>query len=254
MKKEKICGIYKITSPSGRVYIGQGINIEKRVRTYKNLHCKTQPRLYASLLKYGVEEHTFEIIENCLEEDLDCRERFWQDMFDVIGKNGLNCVLTACEEENLIGEISEDKRERLSISHLNIKPSEKSTNMFIEMITKRVKSEEERLNISLRMSKENHHFWKKSLSVEHKSRIGASNKGKNKGKICSDGHRKNLSISHKGLYADEKHPMARLILCTETGIFYYTLKSAAIAYNIKNTSLCAMLRGQNPNKTSLIYC
>ena len=27
---EKICGIYKITNPKGKVYIGQSIDIEKR--------------------------------------------------------------------------------------------------------------------------------------------------------------------------------------------------------------------------------
>lgn len=37
MSKEKICGIYKITSPSGKVYIGQSNNIIKRWITYKSI-------------------------------------------------------------------------------------------------------------------------------------------------------------------------------------------------------------------------
>ena len=78
MSKEKICGIYKIKSPSGRVYIGQSKDIVyERFKRYKKLRCKGQPILYRSLLKYGVENHTFEIIEECSVEDLDCRERYF---------------------------------------------------------------------------------------------------------------------------------------------------------------------------------
>ena len=46
-------GIYKITSPSGKIYIGQSKDIEKRFKAYKNLKCKGQPYIYRSLLKYG---------------------------------------------------------------------------------------------------------------------------------------------------------------------------------------------------------
>lgn len=252
MGKEKICGIYKITSPTERVYIGQGVDIKKRVRTYKTMHCKAQKRLYTSFQKYGVENHTFEIIEECLREDLDCRERYWQNFYDVLKKQGLNCVLTACGD--LRGEISEDKRERLSSSHIGIKSSEKSTNLFIEMITNRVKSEEEKLKISLRMTGINHFNYGKSLTEDHKSKISSSNKGKNKGKKYSNTHRENISKSLKGIFKDYEHPMAKLILCTETGIFYLTLKEACSIYNIKKTTLSAMLTGQNKNRTSLIYC
>lgn len=55
-------GIYKITSPSGSVYIGQSHNIEKRWKSYKYVRCREQPKLYNSLLKYGAETHKFEVI------------------------------------------------------------------------------------------------------------------------------------------------------------------------------------------------
>ena len=36
-------GIYKITSPSNKIYIGQSINIERRFKEYKTLkNCKFQ--------------------------------------------------------------------------------------------------------------------------------------------------------------------------------------------------------------------
>ena len=47
-------GIYKITSPNNKVYIGQSVDIEKRLKRYKNLNCKKQSKIYNSLNKYGV--------------------------------------------------------------------------------------------------------------------------------------------------------------------------------------------------------
>ena len=46
-------GIYKITSPTKKIYIGQSINIEYRIESYKKLiRCKKQIKLYNSLKKY----------------------------------------------------------------------------------------------------------------------------------------------------------------------------------------------------------
>ena len=63
--RNKIIGIYKITSPNNRIYIGQSRNIKRLLYRYSRLECKEQPILYRSLLKYGIENHIFEIIEEC---------------------------------------------------------------------------------------------------------------------------------------------------------------------------------------------
>ena len=70
-------GIYKITSPSSKIYIGQTNNFKKRFEVYKNKRCFSQPRLYSSFLKYGVENHKIEIIEKCDITKLNERERYW---------------------------------------------------------------------------------------------------------------------------------------------------------------------------------
>lgn len=62
-------GIYKITSPSGRVYIGQSWNIKKRFSSYRNLTCSFQRILFNSLKKYGPENHIMDIIHE-LPEDI----------------------------------------------------------------------------------------------------------------------------------------------------------------------------------------
>lgn len=89
------CGIYKILSPSKRIYIGQAINIIKRWNEYNlnNPNLKKQPRIYNSLNKYGFDTHKFEIIEECLEEQLNERELYWGNFYNVLGPNGLNCKL-----------------------------------------------------------------------------------------------------------------------------------------------------------------
>ena len=50
----KVCGIYKITSPTNKVYIGQSIDVENRLKRYKYFVSKKQTRLYYSILKYGM--------------------------------------------------------------------------------------------------------------------------------------------------------------------------------------------------------
>jgi group I intron endonuclease len=54
--------IYKITSPSGKVYIGLTSNYNKRWYDYKGLRVKSQLLIYRSLIKYGWANHKFEIV------------------------------------------------------------------------------------------------------------------------------------------------------------------------------------------------
>jgi len=56
-------GIYKITSPSGKIYIGSSINIDKRIKYYSSGNCKGQIRLFNSIVKYGWNNHILEILE-----------------------------------------------------------------------------------------------------------------------------------------------------------------------------------------------
>ena len=40
------CGIYMITSPSGKSYIGRSLNLKERLNKYKNLLCSEQQGIY----------------------------------------------------------------------------------------------------------------------------------------------------------------------------------------------------------------
>lgn len=72
--------IYKITSPSNRIYIGKTKNINKRVSYYKKGHCKTQILLYNSIIKYTWENHIFEILESNI-LNANEREKYWIEYY-----------------------------------------------------------------------------------------------------------------------------------------------------------------------------
>lgn len=90
----KTCGIYKITNPSGKIYIGQSRNITRRKNHYKNKNCKGQNYLYHSLLKHGYENHNFEIVHelpNDISQDvLDNYEKLYWQFYVDLGFNMLN--------------------------------------------------------------------------------------------------------------------------------------------------------------------
>lgn len=64
-------GIYKITFPNGKSYIGQSCNLKRRLSDYKHLRCKKQPAIYKALLEFGVDSVTIDIVEQFeTDEDL----------------------------------------------------------------------------------------------------------------------------------------------------------------------------------------
>lgn len=61
--KEIRRGVYKVTNPEGKVYIGQSCDIYRRFREYRGLRCKGQVKLFYSLTKYGSDAHEYLILE-----------------------------------------------------------------------------------------------------------------------------------------------------------------------------------------------
>ncbi len=112
-KAKRTCGIYKITNPNGKVYIGQSVWIERRFWAYKKRNAPKQYKLDKSFKKYGVENHIFEMIEECLVELLNERERHYQDFFECITREkGLNCVLTQTVDRS--GFMCDETRKKIS--------------------------------------------------------------------------------------------------------------------------------------------
>lgn len=55
-------GIYKIVSPSQRVYIGQSWDLVSRLYKYQKLHCKSQAAIFHSIKKHGWTAHEATIV------------------------------------------------------------------------------------------------------------------------------------------------------------------------------------------------
>jgi group I intron endonuclease len=110
-------GIYKITSPTNRVYIGQSKDIKKRFKSYSQKLGIGQPRLNKSFLKYGVKNHVFEILCYCDATQLNDLERFYQILFSATNENGLNCILVNERDDSYYKEIK-DKEIRKIITDI----------------------------------------------------------------------------------------------------------------------------------------
>lgn len=79
-------GIYKITNlKDGKCYVGQAADISSRFRQHikRGLGAETPTRnkLYPAMLAEGVENFSFEVIEECDRSLLNEREDFWQEYF-----------------------------------------------------------------------------------------------------------------------------------------------------------------------------
>jgi group I intron endonuclease len=85
-------GVYKIISPSNKIYIGKTKNIRKRFLKYSKLICEQQTKFYNSFLKYGFENHNVEILFLSDDNQILCEtEIFYIQQFQTFNTdNGLN--------------------------------------------------------------------------------------------------------------------------------------------------------------------
>lgn len=113
-------GIYKITSPSGKVYIGQSWDIVARWTKYSPLPHKKQRHIYNSILKYGVKNHKFEIIhelpKDVVQEVLDNYEVLYWQLYKDCGVQVMNI-----REPGRGGKNSEETRQKMKENNWNAK-------------------------------------------------------------------------------------------------------------------------------------
>lgn len=79
-------GIYKITNlENQKCYVGQAVNLADRwkqhIKRGVGADAPTRNKLYPAMMAIGVENFSFEVIEECDREQLDAREDYWQDYF-----------------------------------------------------------------------------------------------------------------------------------------------------------------------------
>jgi group I intron endonuclease len=265
-------GIYKITSPSGRVYIGQSVNIENRFSHYKRLDCKGQVKLFKSLKKHGCEAHIFEVIEECSVDNLSNREGFWQDFYDAI-KKGMNCRRVTSDDKS--GYDSPETIEKRVAKQRGVKrpnsSGEKHHN-FGKVMPKYLKdkisgfrkSQTGGLNHSSKL------VLCLSTGIYYDSIVEASFANgftykqlycrlqgtviNNTDLVLVDNYEKGLiKKESKKNISGKNNPNSKTLVDTNTGILFYSVVEAAKELNIKEATLRDMLRGKQKNKTNLKY-
>lgn len=190
----KKIGIYKITSPSGKIYIGRSVNIDHRKWKYKSCNCVNQAKIYNSIKKYGWDKHKFEIICICQSEELDNLERHFISLYKSNeSKTGLNILsggrgtagrVLSNESKKRIGDahrgklVSSETRKKMSIGLMgktSWSKGKKLTQQHVENLRKSLKG---RLSPKGMLGKK----WSKETREKFlKSSIGVS---RNKGMIA----------------------------------------------------------------------
>ncbi len=94
--QKDVCGIYKITNmKDDKVYVGQAVDIYKRWCE----HCKAGlgidtpqgNKLYAAMLEDGLENFTFELLEECPREELNRKEAYYISLYNSV-QYGYNSI------------------------------------------------------------------------------------------------------------------------------------------------------------------
>lgn len=88
-------GIYKITNnKNGKSYIGQSNHIKRRwkdhrTRAFQSTSNQYNSHLYRAIREYGIDNFSFEVLEECSLEQLDEKEKYYIQFYDTY-KNGYN--------------------------------------------------------------------------------------------------------------------------------------------------------------------
>lgn len=82
--------VYCITSPTGMKYVGKTTReIKRRISQHcsKGSHCSA---IKKAIDEYGIENMCVEVLEECADEDLFDREKYWVDKLGTLHPNGYN--------------------------------------------------------------------------------------------------------------------------------------------------------------------
>ena len=200
----KIVGIYKITSPTNKIYIGQSIDIIYRFNRYYKLNCKRQPYIYNSLKKYGVENHKFEIICQCNISELNNLEVYYIELYQSFNsKNGLN--LQSGGNSKLQSSAT---KEKISNSNKGRKLTEEQRNKLSLIAKKRKVSDVTKLKMSNTRKKLPSFNIGRKASEETRIKMSISRKGKIsplKGRKLTSEHKYKISLSSGKGMRNKKH-------------------------------------------------
>lgn len=238
-------GIYKITSPSNKVYIGQSVDIQRRFKEYKARYSKAKNKLNNSFSKHGVDNHKFEIIIECDVESLNELERYYQDFYDVLN-TGLNCLLTKSSDRS--GFISEEMKQKIGEKLKGRQYSQEYKENMSKILKGRVFTDEWRRKLSDNAKKRGVSPETQRKSVEARKGKPLSDETKkklseiNKGRVISESHRKNIAKAKK-----------KRVICVVTNKEWDSASDCALENGFSLSNMWNILNGHRKNNTSFRY-
>jgi group I intron endonuclease len=128
----KIGYIYKITTPTGKLYIGKTGNLKNRIGSYRNAYkSNANTLIFNSIKKYGWETHIFEVISASSIDSLNELEISYiqkYNSFHNINSNGLNLTKGG---DGAFGRIdSIETKNKRSKKHIGLKRSDKTKQLM----------------------------------------------------------------------------------------------------------------------------
>lgn len=222
-------GIYKILSPSGRVYIGQSVDIKRRFREYKSRYSTYQTKLTRSFDKYGVNLHSFEVITECDIEELNNLERYYQDLYNAM-REGLNCKLTTSKDRS--GKLSDETKKKIGEKSKGRKFSDEYKENMSKIMTGRTFSDE----------------WKQKLSEKAKIRKVLP-ETREKARLIKIGTKLSDEIKLK---MSQSSPFKKGVICIKSGKKWNSIIDCANENNFIPVTLGRKLSGKRKNNTSFM--
>jgi len=109
--------IYKITSPSEKVYIGKTVDFSSRMSCYRNLNCKDQKAIYGSLKKYGFEAHSVEVLYEESSFNLSEKEIYYIDLHKSFREDNILGLNLTRGGDGTLGHKQSDETIRKRVSY-----------------------------------------------------------------------------------------------------------------------------------------
>lgn len=165
--------IYKITNKiNDKCYIGQTTDIVNRFKKYKRLECQLQEKLYRALIKYGIDNFSFEEFDYADDQEtLDFLEQTYILCFDS-RERGYNI-----REGGWGGKLAEETKQKLRDLKRSDEFKQKVSQNNGRYWKGKKRPKETGEKISIANSGSNHFNFGKHLSDETKQRISQTKKG-----------------------------------------------------------------------------
>jgi len=262
--------IYKITSPSGRIYVGKTINFNKRMSDYSCGHAKNQRLLNNSFNKYGFNNHLIEVIEEGEFEDtelndLEILKIKEHNSYHFVNKMGMNLTIGG---EGVVGlPCSPEVRAKISKTKLNSTPTEKELKARERMWGRKINKSEQWIKNNglarripiIQYDLDGNLVREWSGAVEAESVSGFDRKG-----ILNSLKKKCISAyGYIWRYKDDESSLIisinkikgrrRKVINLETNEIYNSVHDAANSMKMASCSLSARLCGTIKNKTPMRY-